>query len=270
MRSDRTRALAAVAPAGGSPPEAPTASDPGHTQSLQKPGERKPPGARTQGRSQRDRPRKVTTRPFRRASHARGQRECSGGCHLAPAHQPADDPRRGRRRIVCPRQEVPPAGRVKRLEWRPDQKRLVGAVRGSRSEPYATSVWLAEDATGSEVTASSCSCPIGGHCKHVVASLLAYHEQVVASPLPAPRPADPGAGHPGASTAAQPVAAETAAPPGLEDRTGRVDPRRRRPAEQDPAGAQQLPAARPAVSRRRPEAGRRGGPRSGANTPIRS
>jgi hypothetical protein len=75
-------------------------------------------------------------------------------------------------------------GRVKRLEWRPDQKRLVGAVRGSRSEPYATSVWLAEDATGSEVTASSCSCPIGGHCKHVVASLLAYHERAVASPLP--------------------------------------------------------------------------------------
>jgi len=87
-------------------------------------------------------------------------------------------------------------GRVKRLEWRPDQKRLVGAVRGSRSEPYATSVWLAEDATGSEVTASSCSCPIGGHCKHVVASLLAYHERAVAVPLPdlpelptrAPRP----------------------------------------------------------------------------------
>ena len=75
-------------------------------------------------------------------------------------------------------------GRVKRLEWRPDQKRLVGAVRGSHSEPYATSVWLAEDVSGSEVSASSCSCPIGGHCKHVVASLLAYHERVVASPLP--------------------------------------------------------------------------------------
>jgi hypothetical protein len=75
-------------------------------------------------------------------------------------------------------------GRVKRLEWRPDQKRLVGTVRGSHSEPYATSVWLAEDVSGSEVSASSCSCPIGGHCKHVVASLLAYHERAVADPLP--------------------------------------------------------------------------------------
>ena len=155
-------------------------------------------------------------------------------------------------------------GRVKRLEWRPDENRLVGAVRGSHSEPYATSVWLAEDVSGSEVTASSCSCPIGGHCKHVVASLLAYHERVVAeSAAGLPRPADPGAGQPGAGTAAHPVAAETAAPPGLEDRTGRVDPRRRRPAEQHPAGAQQLPAARPAVSRRRPEAGHRGGPAIG-------
>ena len=75
-------------------------------------------------------------------------------------------------------------GRVKRLEWRPDEKRLVGTVRGSHSEPYATSVWLAEDLSDSEVSASSCSCPIGGHCKHVVASLLAYHERAVADPLP--------------------------------------------------------------------------------------
>ena len=75
-------------------------------------------------------------------------------------------------------------GRVKRLEWRPDENLLVGAVRGSHSEPYAISVWLTEDVSGSAVSASSCSCPIGGHCKHVVASLLAYHQRVVASPLP--------------------------------------------------------------------------------------
>ena len=42
-------------------------------------------------------------------------------------------------------------GRVKRLEWRPEQRRLVAAVRGSRTEPYATSVWLAEEVSGSEV-----------------------------------------------------------------------------------------------------------------------
>jgi hypothetical protein len=75
-------------------------------------------------------------------------------------------------------------GRVKRLEWRPDQRRLVGTVRGTHSQPYATSVWLAGDASGSAVAASSCSCPIGGHCKHVVASLLAYHERAVAHPVP--------------------------------------------------------------------------------------
>ncbi len=75
-------------------------------------------------------------------------------------------------------------GRVKRLEWRPDENRLVGAVRGNRSEPYAISVWLTGDVAGSAVSASSCSCPMGGHCKHVVASLLAYHQRAVASPLP--------------------------------------------------------------------------------------
>ncbi|WP_375433300.1 SNF2-related protein [uncultured Friedmanniella sp.] len=107
--------------------------------------------------------------------------------------------------------------RVTRLEWDPDERRLVGAVRGSHPKPYATSVWLSEVASGSEVTDSSCSCPIGGHCKHVVASLLAYHERAVAQPLPdLPKPptrAPANQSHAKRSTAPPTSPPRPAAPP---------------------------------------------------------
>ena len=44
-------------------------------------------------------------------------------------------------------QEYHRLGRVKRLEWRPDQQRLIGTVRGTRHEPYVTSVWFAKKTT---------------------------------------------------------------------------------------------------------------------------
>ncbi|HEY5978338.1 MAG TPA: SNF2-related protein [Microlunatus sp.] len=69
-------------------------------------------------------------------------------------------------------------GRVQRLEWRPDVGRLVGTVRGTRREPYETSIWLAEDAA-SEVTVTACSCPVGGDCKHVAATLLACRDRAI-------------------------------------------------------------------------------------------
>jgi hypothetical protein len=53
-----------------------------------------------------------------------------------------------------------------------------GEVRGSERMPYTTSVELAPDNRGFAVQDNTCSCPLGGDCKHVVALLLAAVDRI--------------------------------------------------------------------------------------------
>jgi len=66
-------------------------------------------------------------------------------------------------------------GRVLACEWDGDT-RVEGSVRGTASRPYQISVTLRRSVSGRILSlASTCSCPVGSHCKHAVALLLAGH-----------------------------------------------------------------------------------------------
>lgn len=75
-------------------------------------------------------------------------------------------------------------GNVLTLDWDPDSGRLLATVRGSERQPYTSTAWVGGDPMGSVITANACSCPLGGSCKHVVASLLALRLHTSADPLP--------------------------------------------------------------------------------------
>ncbi|KVR74217.1 DEAD/DEAH box helicase [Burkholderia ubonensis] len=60
---------------------------------------------------------------------------------------------------------------VSNLQWQ-DGDTLVGKVQGTRSRPYDVWVWF-NDVDEDLWVESECSCPVGGHCKHVAALLIA-------------------------------------------------------------------------------------------------
>ncbi|HTQ76413.1 MAG TPA: SWIM zinc finger family protein, partial [Burkholderiales bacterium] len=60
---------------------------------------------------------------------------------------------------------------VSDLQWQGDDI-LAGKVQGTRSRPYNVRVWF-NDPDDDLWIESECSCPVGGHCKHVAALLLA-------------------------------------------------------------------------------------------------
>jgi superfamily II DNA or RNA helicase len=80
-------------------------------------------------------------------------------------------------------------GRVFDVRVQPGGSALLGKVRGNGPSPYSVVVTAEDDGTGISWWASSCSCPIGGDCKHVAALLLAAR-QVSPGP-PASKPALP-------------------------------------------------------------------------------
>lgn len=82
--------------------------------------------------------------------------------------------------------------RVARRAWR--QGHVHAAVRGQGPRPYEVEVAL--EATD-RIAWSSCACPMGGGCKHVAATLIAYGREPhtfaeLPTPLGAPGPADWG------------------------------------------------------------------------------
>ncbi|MFU8946509.1 SNF2-related protein [Mycetocola zhadangensis] len=65
-------------------------------------------------------------------------------------------------------------GAVLKVNWNSDTSRLTGTVQGTDFEPYLCKVNLTSGTKNySRPTSSTCTCPIGGACKHVAATLLA-------------------------------------------------------------------------------------------------
>jgi len=65
--------------------------------------------------------------------------------------------------------------------WDPEAQALSAEVRGSVAAPYRCRVVLAPGrGEHGRPTASECSCPLGGDCKHVAAALLANNARVLA------------------------------------------------------------------------------------------
>jgi superfamily II DNA or RNA helicase len=66
-------------------------------------------------------------------------------------------------------------------EWHPADERLEGTVQGAESTPYQVVVDLrATRGEYSRPVRSRCTCPIGGDCKHVAATLLQSNSRAVA------------------------------------------------------------------------------------------
>ena len=65
-------------------------------------------------------------------------------------------------------------GRVLNCQWNPDAGTLAGTVRGNRSRPYVTNVWLSRGPAHSwGLVGGRCSCPMQVDCKHVAALVIA-------------------------------------------------------------------------------------------------
>ncbi|WP_217271327.1 DEAD/DEAH box helicase [Frigoribacterium sp. VKM Ac-2836] len=89
-------------------------------------------------------------------------------------------------RLVGPRafnraKEYVRDGAVLGTVWHPADERLEGTVQGAESAPYQVVVDLrATRGEYSRPVHSRCSCPIGGDCKHVAATLLQSNSRAVA------------------------------------------------------------------------------------------
>ena len=76
-------------------------------------------------------------------------------------------------------------------EWHPADERLEGIVQGAESTPYQVVVDLrATRGEYSRPVRSRCTCPIGGDCKHVAATLLQSNSRAVADRSAATPPVD--------------------------------------------------------------------------------
>ena len=65
--------------------------------------------------------------------------------------------------------------RVQDIEIEPDFIRAV--VPGSARKPYLAIAKLVAGKHGTQILVSTCTCPVGGHCKHVAAMLLRAIEE---------------------------------------------------------------------------------------------
>ncbi len=81
-------------------------------------------------------------------------------------------------------------GRVRRMDVAADGRSLTAETKGTRPQPYRQRLLLAADLTREGVLSSSCTCPVGGWCKHVAAVLVAAAEAGKLSPTPATPSAD--------------------------------------------------------------------------------
>jgi superfamily II DNA or RNA helicase len=67
-------------------------------------------------------------------------------------------------------QDYASRGNVLELSWDADESTLTGRVRGNAPEPYLCRIHFPEDAA--QNITSTCTCPVGGDCKHVAATLI--------------------------------------------------------------------------------------------------
>ncbi|MGH3484795.1 MAG: SNF2-related protein [Nocardioidaceae bacterium] len=75
------------------------------------------------------------------------------------------------------------AGHVGDLSPANDSRMVVAEVRGSRPTPYRTVIILDADVShASRVVATHCTCPVGVECKHAVAVIVAYRDDLEAEP----------------------------------------------------------------------------------------
>ncbi|MBD8659745.1 DEAD/DEAH box helicase [Frigoribacterium sp. CFBP 8754] len=77
--------------------------------------------------------------------------------------------------------------RVRDITYDPVDQVVTGTVRGSAAEPYRCEIVL-QPTRGeqSRPSRSTCTCPLGGDCKHVAAVLLANNAAALAPPAAAP------------------------------------------------------------------------------------
>lgn len=122
-------------------------------------------------------------------------------------------------------------GAVAELAWDAEGQRLTSRVQGSEFPAYECSVTLTPGPNGfSKPLTGYCSCPVGGNCKHVAATLLASNLAHVTAPdssarqTSEPHTGEPhiGEGQPGEPTTDKPLthAPRTGAPLARDPKTG--------------------------------------------------
>jgi len=81
--------------------------------------------------------------------------------------------------------------RVRDITYDPVDQVATGTVRGSSAEPYRCEIVL-QPTRGeqSRPSRSTCTCPLGGDCKHVAAVLLANNASALTPPTAAPLDGD--------------------------------------------------------------------------------
>ena len=62
--------------------------------------------------------------------------------------------------------------RVSSVSWHPEAGELFGRVAGQSRQRYTTRIRCKVNGTSLTVLGSTCSCPVGESCKHVVALLI--------------------------------------------------------------------------------------------------
>lgn len=82
------------------------------------------------------------------------------------------------------------SGAVLETSWDPDLGLLTGLVRGSSVFPYAARIRFSPSGSSFELS-STCSCPLGGDCKHVAATLIRRNLLTVQERMAAQKPARP-------------------------------------------------------------------------------
>src|SRR3954451_6733329 len=67
-------------------------------------------------------------------------------------------------------QEYASRGAVLDTSWDAERRILTGRVAGTARQPYDSRIRFSEG--GGRNVVSSCTCPVGGNCKHVAATLI--------------------------------------------------------------------------------------------------
>ncbi|MCU1570614.1 MAG: hypothetical protein JWR33_1355, partial [Naasia sp.] len=117
-------------------------------------------------------------------------------------------------------QEYASSGAVLDTSWDPEHQVLSGHVRGTAREPYESRIRFRPEP--GEVN-SSCTCPIGGRCKHVAATLIRRNFLTVQERMtpPVPEEAAPSADRTEPTTPSWKTAVAALTTPGINGDSGR-------------------------------------------------
>ncbi|MDN3568297.1 DEAD/DEAH box helicase [Paeniroseomonas aquatica] len=72
-------------------------------------------------------------------------------------------------------------GRVRRLSWAEDGRRIEAETQGTQRRPYGQTITLRPDTQGQVGFTGLCTCPVGLNCKHVAAVLVASRRRQAAA-----------------------------------------------------------------------------------------